>query len=98
MMTENAYNRRAKDLINQGAIGKVNDIVLHMEFYYGSTPQEVATWRCADPNEIGGPIGDVGSHCLYMAEFLLSSPIGSLCCVYTPKILNIIAPVLQTLH
>ncbi len=89
MMTENAYNQRARDLIRQGAIGQINDIVLHMEFCYGSTPQEAASWRCADPGQIGGPIGDVGSHCLYMAEFLLNSEIESLACVYTPKTLDI---------
>ncbi|RPJ23851.1 MAG: gfo/Idh/MocA family oxidoreductase, partial [Planctomycetaceae bacterium] len=89
MMTENAYNRRARDLIGQGAIGEVNDVSLHMEFCYGSTPDEAATWRCADPKEIGGPIGDVGSHCLYMAEFLLGSEVTALSCVYTPRTLKI---------
>ncbi len=89
MMTENAYNRRARDLIGQGAIGEVNDVSLHMEFCYGSTPDEAATWRCADPKEIGGPIGDVGSHCLYMAEFLLGSEVMDLSCVYTPRTLKI---------
>ncbi len=89
MMTENAYNRRARELIGQGTIGEVNDVSLHMEFCYGSTPDEAATWRCADPKEIGGPIGDVGSHCLYMAEFLLGSEVRALSCVYTPRTLNI---------
>lgn len=87
MMTENAYNRRARDLIAEGAIGRVNDMVLHMEFCYGSTPEEAASWRCADPLEIGGPIGDVGSHCLYMAEFLSDCRIRSIRCMYTPKTL-----------
>ncbi len=89
MMTENVYNQRARDLISQGAIGQVNDIVLHMEFCYGSTPQEAASWRCSDPGEIGGPIGDVGSHCLYMAEFLPGSEVESLVCVYAPRTLDI---------
>jgi len=89
MMTENVYNRRARELLGQGAIGEVNDISLHMEFYYGSTPEEAASWRCADPKEIGGPIGDVASHCLYMAEFLLQSKVESLGCVYTPRTLDI---------
>jgi predicted dehydrogenase len=89
MMTENAYNRRARDLIEQEAVGRVNDIVLHMEFLYGSTRQEAAAWRCADPDQIGGPIGDVASHCLYMAEFLLGCEVESLACVYTPRTLDI---------
>jgi len=90
MMTGNAYNQKARDLIQQGAVGQVNDIVLHMEFCYGSTPQEAASWRCSDREEIGGPIGDVGSHCLYMAEFLLASGVESLACVYTPGTLEIV--------
>ena len=89
MMTENAYNRRARELVAAGAIGEVNDVSLHMEFLYGSTPEEAAAWRCADALEIGGPIGDVGSHCLYMAEFLLESTVKSLSCVYTPRTLEI---------
>jgi len=89
MMTENAYNRRARELAAVGAIGEVNDISLHMEFSYGSTPQEAATWRCADASEIGGPIGDVGSHCLYMAEFLLNGRVKSLACVYAPRTMEI---------
>ncbi len=89
MMTENAYNRRAQELLAQNAIGAVNDISLHMEFCYGATPDEAATWRCSDPREIGGPIGDVASHCLYMAEFLLQSEVVSLGCVYTPRTLDL---------
>jgi len=89
MMTENVYNRRARELVEQGVVGQVNDISLHMEFCYGSTPAEAASWRCADPKEIGGPIGDVASHCLYMAEFLLGSEVKSLGCVYTPRALDI---------
>jgi len=89
MMMENAYNQRARDLIAQGALGEVNDVSLHMEFCYGATPQEAVTWRCADPAEVGGPIGDVASHCLYMAEFLLSSDVASLTCLYTPPSLDI---------
>ncbi len=89
MMMGNAYNQRARELVMQGAVGRVNDICLHMEFCYGSTPEEAAAWRCADPLEMGGPIGDVGSHCLYMAEFLLDSTIESLACVYAPRTLDI---------
>lgn len=89
MMIENAYNRRARELIAAGALGEVNDISLHMEFQYGSTIEEAAAWRCADASEIGGPIGDVGSHCLYMAEFLVNSMVKTLSCVYTPRTLKI---------
>lgn len=89
MMIYNAYNQKAKELIGKGALGDVNDICLHMEFLYGSTPEEAKTWRCADPAEFGGPIGDVASHCMYMAEFLFDSRIKSLSCVYYPKTMKI---------
>jgi len=84
MMIYNSFNREAQRLVAGGALGEVNDICLHMEFYYGSTPEEAATWRCSDPAELGGPIGDVGSHCLYMAEFLAGSQIRTVATVFTP--------------
>jgi predicted dehydrogenase len=89
MMTKNAFNIAAKKLVQKGAIGEVNDICLHMEFLYGSTSAEAASWRCSQPAELGGPIGDVGSHCLYMAEFLLGSEIVRVGCVYYPVTLDI---------
>jgi len=84
MMVHNVYNARAVDLVRAGEIGEVNDITLHMEFLYGATEEERSSWRCARPEELGGPLGDVGSHCLYMAEHLLGSRIRSLACVYLP--------------
>jgi len=89
MMTKNTYNKEGRRLIKAKAIGDIVHLVLHMEFSYGMIASEAATWRCADPGELGGPIGDVGSHCLYMAEFLTDDVIESLQCVYTPKHLNI---------
>jgi predicted dehydrogenase len=86
MMVYNGYNRRAQELISGGELGPINDISLHMEFPYGFTPEEAGTWRCANPAEIGGPIGDVASHCLYMAEFLLSDPIAAIQATYTPVV------------
>lgn len=89
MMTQNAYNIRCRDIIASGRLGTMDHIVLHMEFLYGATPDEKASWRCSKPEEFGGPIGDVGTHCLYMAEFLLDDRITSLSCTYTPPTLDI---------
>jgi len=89
MMQENAFNIRARELIAGNALGTVNDSCFHMEFSYGSTPEEAATWRCSSREEIGGPIGDVASHCMYMAEFILNGRIQSLACAYYPKTLQI---------
>ncbi len=89
MMTRNAFNKKTRELIKEGAVGEINDITLHMEFLYGSTPEEVRSWRCSKPEEIGGPLGDVGCHCLYMAEFLLDDTIAEIACTLTPRTLDI---------
>lgn len=89
MMPNNTYNQLARELLHSGTIGHVEHLVLHMEFLYGSEASEAATWRCSDPLQLGGPIGDVGGHCLDMAEFLSGSPISSLSCTLYPKILDI---------
>ncbi|MDD4870649.1 MAG: Gfo/Idh/MocA family oxidoreductase [Kiritimatiellae bacterium] len=89
MMTENAFNIKARELVADGALGAVNDSCFHMEFYYGSVPEEAATWRCSSWEELGGPIGDVASHCMYMPEFILGGKIVSIACIYYPKTMPI---------
>ena len=89
MMVNNAFNRLAKKTIAAGALGKVNDFCFHMEFLYGATPEEAATWRCSKIEEMGGPIGDVASHCYYLAENLLGSKIVDVSAVYLPKRMSI---------
>jgi predicted dehydrogenase len=90
VMEHNALNIMARTLIAEGRIGEVNDICLHMEMLYGTTPDQAASWRCSDASSLGGPTGDLGSHCFYMAEFLLRSRIASVSCVYYPKTLDIV--------
>ncbi|MCL2623726.1 MAG: Gfo/Idh/MocA family oxidoreductase [Planctomycetaceae bacterium] len=89
MMTKNVLNRQARDMIRDGKLGAVNDGCFHMEFAYGCNPAEAAAWRCADPGELGGPIGDVASHCFYMAEFLFDQRIRSIAATYYPKMMPI---------
>jgi len=85
MMTHNALNKKARELVVGGALGTVNDACFHMQFAYGFDPAEAATWRCSDRAEMGGPVGDVASHCFYMAEYLLGSLIKAVRAVYYPK-------------
>lgn len=89
MMIENVYNRKARELVAGGALGVVNDSRFHMEFSFGATPEEAASWRCSKIEEMGGPVGDVASHCLYVAEFIFNSPVAGLACVYYPKTMAI---------
>jgi predicted dehydrogenase len=60
-----------------------------MEFAYGYDPAEAATWRCSKIEEMGGPIGDVASHCFYVAEFMFGKKIKKVAAVYYPKVMKI---------
>lgn len=85
MMTKNDFNVKARSVVDSKELGAVNDICLHMEFCYGATQEEADTWRCSNPAELGGPIGDVASHCFYMAEYLLKGKITAIFASYHPK-------------
>jgi predicted dehydrogenase len=89
VMKHNAYNILSQRLLADGRIGKINSITLHMEIEYGAKKNEAASWRCSNPAILGGPLGDLGSHCFYMAEFLLHSKIRELASIYYPKTLDI---------
>lgn len=89
MMVNNTYNVLAKQLVADGAVGEVNDSCFHMEFAYGYDPAEAATWRCSKIEEMGGPVGDVASHCAYVAEFIFDSKVTAVNAVYLPKIMDI---------
>ncbi len=89
MMVYNAWNIKAKEEVEAGALGKVNDSCFHMEFAYGYDPAEAATWRCSNIAEMGGPIGDVASHCFYVAEYIFGKKITKLAAVYLPKVMTI---------
>lgn len=91
MMVNNAWNQEAKKLLKQNKLGKVNDSCFHMEFAYGYDPAEAATWRCSKVAEMGGPIGDVASHCFYVAEEVFQEKIVKLAAVYYPKVMPIAA-------
>ena len=91
MMVYNAFNQLARKYVAAGKLGNVGDSCFHMEFLFGATPEEAATWRCSKIEEMGGPIGDVASHCVYMAEFIFNSKIASVQAVYLPKTLGIVA-------
>ena len=89
MMVNNAWNIAAKNAMAKGKLGKVNDSCFHMEFAYGYDPTEAATWRCSKIEEMGGPIGDVASHCFYVAEFMFGKKIKKVAAVYYPKVMRI---------
>ena len=89
MMVNNPWNIAGKAAMAAGKLGKVNDSCFHMEFAYGYDPAEAATWRCSKVEEMGGPIGDVASHCFYVAEFMFDKKISKVAAVYYPKVMKI---------
>ena len=89
MMDNNAWNLAGKAAMAKGKLGKVNDCCFHMEFAYGYDPAEAATWRCSKVEEMGGPIGDVASHCFYVAEFMFGKKIKKVAATYYPKVMSI---------
>ena len=89
MMVNNAWNAAGRAAMASGKLGKVNDSCFHMEFAYGYDPAEAATWRCSKVEEMGGPIGDVASHCFYVAEFMFGKKIKKVAAVYYPKVMKI---------
>ena len=89
MMVNNPWNIAGKTAMAAGKLGTVNDCCYHMEFAYGYDPAEAATWRCNNVAEMGGPIGDVASHCFYVAEFMFGKRIAKLGAVYYPKVMKI---------
>ena len=89
MMIYNAWNQKAAAIVQKGRLGKINDSCFHMEFAFGYDPAEAATWRCSKIEEMGGPIGDVASHCFYVAEYIFGKTITKVAAVYLPKLMSI---------
>ncbi len=85
MMVNNVFNVKAAEIIRSGKLGKVTGSCFHMEFIM--PPEQATSWRCSKVEEMGGPIGDVGSHCFYMAEFLLQKRIEWVAASYMPKMM-----------
>ena len=88
MMINNAWNILARNCVQSGKLGVINDSCFHMEFLFGADPAEAKTWRCANRAEMGGPVGDVASHCMYVAEFVFGEPIVKVAAVYYPKLMS----------
>lgn len=77
--------KEARDLVSGGTMGKVRRVVV--EYPQGwladrleSTEQKQASWR-TDPRRAGASccMGDIGSHCENLAEYITGLPITELC-------------------
>ncbi|MBR7127335.1 MAG: Gfo/Idh/MocA family oxidoreductase [Lentisphaeria bacterium] len=89
MMVYNAWTQKAKTMVAENALGAINDCCFHMEFACGYTEAEAKSWRCSNIKEMGGPIGDVASHCFYVSEYIFNDVITEVAAVYLPKLMSI---------
>ncbi len=83
--TGNPMVKEARSLVAKGKMGKVRRVVV--EYPQGwlatrleTTGQKQAAWR-TDPKRVGATccMGDIGSHCENLAEYITGSPISELC-------------------
>ena len=85
MMVHNSLNKKAAGIVQSGKLGNVSDCCFHME----CLTSNANAWRCANVSELGGPIGDMASHCFYMAEFICGKKIAKVAASFLPKLLPI---------
>jgi predicted dehydrogenase len=77
--------RHARELFRSGEMGTVRKVIVEYLQDFLMVPheklgQKQAAWR-VDPQQsgIGGTLGDVGTHCINLLEYVTGDPITSLC-------------------
>ena len=77
--------RQARELFRSGAMGSVRKVIVEYLQDFLMVPHEKlgqrqAMWR-VDPAQsgIGGTLGDVGTHCLNLLEYVTGDPVVALC-------------------
>ena len=77
--------RHARDLFAEGSMGQIRKVIVEYLQDFLMVPheklgQKQAAWR-VDPAQsgIGGTMGDVGTHCVNLLEYVTGDPITELC-------------------
>ena len=77
--------RHARDLFAEGSMGQIRKVIVEYLQDFLMVPheklgQKQAEWR-VDPSQsgIGGTMGDVGTHCVNLLEYVTGDPITELC-------------------
>jgi predicted dehydrogenase len=83
--TGNVLVRHARELFRSGKMGTIRKILIEYLQDFLCYPHEKegmkqAVWR-TDPEQagIGGTLGDVGSHCINLMEYITGDPVVQLC-------------------
>lgn len=68
---------RAKELLDQGAIGALRHVTVHWHVESRAIQMRMRNWKTAGGNDGGGVIGNFVSHCFHYLEWFVG-PIGGL--------------------
>ncbi|MCD5391111.1 Gfo/Idh/MocA family oxidoreductase [candidate division NPL-UPA2 bacterium] len=78
MMRFHAYHHRAREMVAEGRLGKVVLGRAQLSCWY---PPIEGAWRQDPKLGGGGPLIDMGSHCIDLLEFILDSRVREVCCL-----------------
>ncbi len=82
MMKYHSLHRKAKELIQKGEIGEVNDVRAQFSCWY---PDIKGAWRQKKSLGGGGAIMDLGVHCIELIEYLLDDEIEEVKALYSTR-------------
>ncbi len=78
--------RHARELFRSGQMGEIRKVIVEYLQDFLMVPLEKeghrqASWR-VDPAQsgLGGTLGDIGTHCLNLLEYVTGEEVGQLCC------------------
>ncbi|MDR0592175.1 MAG: Gfo/Idh/MocA family oxidoreductase [Bifidobacteriaceae bacterium] len=89
---------RAKELIRQGAIGRITNVRCHFDADYSADPRGPRTWRFELAKAGSGVLGDLLSHGFDLAQYLVGSPVAAVAALTSTFITERPAPGAGTGH
>ena len=78
MMRFHTYNRKAREMVAEGLLGKIVLGRAQLSCWY---PPIEGAWRQDPKLGGGGSLIDMGSHCIDLLEFILKSRVTQVCCL-----------------
>lgn len=85
MMKYHNLHQKAKELVDNGEIGNVNDVRAQFSCWY---PDIKGAWRQNKKLGGGGAIMDLGVHCIELIEYILNDDIESVKAIYSTRTFN----------
>ena len=82
MMKYHNLHKKAREIIENGGIGQVNDIRVQFSCWYPDIP---GAWRQKKSLGGGGAIMDLGVHCIELLEYLLEDEIAEVKSLYSTR-------------